>query len=265
MDSAIEVSGTWNARDVGGYTTTDEGTVMNPGVLYRSATLARLDDTGVARLAQLGITSVLDLRTPDEVARDGTDRLPPDVEVFSLPFGVPEGKESRLVAADVAQAIQESYGELSFDGKALMQQLYRDFVTNAAAHRAVATGLEVLAGSKTGTLVHCSAGKDRTGFFVAIVQLMCGVNQQGVMTEYLRSATSEEKLKKSVPAIIGKNPAIVEPMLRVDSSYMEAAFDQMRAVYASFDGYLDATKIPQSVRKEIRRRFTALATPGKGR
>ena len=75
-----ELSGAWNFRDVA------EETAIRPGLLYRSSQLSQLSDAGRAVFRRLGITDVADLRSHQEVQRQGTGQVPDGVAVHLLPF-----------------------------------------------------------------------------------------------------------------------------------------------------------------------------------
>ena len=90
----IDVSGTFNFRDVGGRPTGD-GSMMRSGVLYRSASLDSLDEDGLQQIEALGISTVLDLRSTGEVESHG--RFPYEVVPVRFihlpsPFGPPSGE-----------------------------------------------------------------------------------------------------------------------------------------------------------------------------
>ena len=81
----IRLDGQSNFRDMGGYETTD-GKRVKWNQLYRSGELPRLSDNDVARLEKLGIITVINFLTEDEIKARGEDRLPPDVREISLPI-----------------------------------------------------------------------------------------------------------------------------------------------------------------------------------
>ncbi|TDT30948.1 tyrosine-protein phosphatase [Naumannella halotolerans] len=170
------IDGTVNFRDIGGLPRRDGGRTPG-GVLFRSDTLATVTDTGLSQFAATGIATVIDLRTPAE--RDSApDRLPPVPEprVVDLP----------LLEGAVAQMISMPSEELQIP---TLGELYIDLLGHAGPVFAeVAT---IVGESGDGVLVHCSAGKDRTGVAIAVLLDAVGVDRAAVVADY---AASTERL-----------------------------------------------------------------------
>jgi protein-tyrosine phosphatase len=182
MPRRIPLPGTVNMRDVGGYPTSDGGTVRWR-TLLRSDALSRLDDTGRAALAGFGLRTVVDLRTSEEAenapsALDGTS-----ARVFHVPL---------LRAED-------------FDGlPPELAEVYRRMVDNRGEALARAVGTLATADALPG-LVHCSAGKDRTGLVVALVLDLLGVPDEIIAADY---ATSAENLDTEAAHVVSQIQAI---------------------------------------------------------
>jgi protein-tyrosine phosphatase len=182
MPRRIPLPGTVNMRDIGGYPTSGGGTVRWR-TLLRSDALSRLDDTGRAALAGLGLRTVVDLRTSEEAenapsALDGTS-----ARVFHVPL---------LRAED-------------FDGlPPELAEVYRRMVDNRGEALARAVGTLATADALPG-LVHCSAGKDRTGLVVALVLDLLGVPDEIIAADY---ATSAENLDTEAAHVVSQIQAI---------------------------------------------------------
>ena len=164
-----KLSGAWNFRDV----TQTAGIAR--GRLFRSSELSKLDDAGRAALTEIGVTDVADLRSPAELARRGPGAVPDDVVLHHLPF--PEVSHSHSDSDEPAEAPHEtawqkmmteySDEEPAEAGQRWMTNEYERFPTLGGAQRAVRKVITLLADGRA-VLVHCFAGKDRTGFAVAI-------------------------------------------------------------------------------------------------
>ena len=166
-DRYIALPGTLNLRDVGGYPVADGGTVRWR-TLLRSDALNRLDDAGRAVLADLGLRTVIDLRTDSEVeaapsALDGTAAQTVRVPLFSA----------------------EAIGRLPPD----LPAVYRYMIDNCGAAIAKAIGRLAVPGALPG-LVHCTAGKDRTGLVTALVLEVIGVPDDVIAADYALSHSS---------------------------------------------------------------------------
>ncbi len=238
---ALELSTVANLRDIGGWRVPGGGRVAS-GLVYRSTDLSRLAEPDLSTFATLGIRTVFDLRTAAE-------RLAaPDV----LPLGA--GYRSLDVLADSTMAIPASLGALLADPpgatrtlrgggvQALFDVAYREIVTLPSARRSYRHLFRDLACAQAQpALVHCTAGKDRTGWAVAVLLLLLGVSQDDVLAEYLRT---NELLRPVLAPILdqfaaaGGDPTLLGPVLGVTAAYLEAAFDEVRAQYGSIQGYV---------------------------
>lgn len=193
----IDIPGLPNLRDVGGWPMASGETVAY-GRLYRSIDLHRLAAGGAERLAALGIRTVYDLRT-------GGER---DAEPDRLLDG------ARLVIADVladaAGAAPAQLLALLHDPRlaerrlsggqaaALFAQGYRDIVSlpsALAAYRMMFADL--MHPASRPALVHCTTGKDRTGWAAAALLMLLGVSERDVMADYL--LTNDELLPALQP------------------------------------------------------------------
>ncbi len=229
-----------NLRDVGGWPTRDGRTVRG-GQLYRSVELSKLDDDGLAAFSRLGVRTVYDLRTESERVAD-PDRLPPGTEHVvadvladmqdSVPANLPE------LFADPARV-----EAILRDGTAtsMLAVAYRDIVrvpSALTAYRTLYTGLAD-AGRRP-ALIHCTTGKDRTGWGAAALLMLLGVSDDDVQRDYLR--TNDDLLPALAPifdrfAESGVDPALLHPILGVDTAYLRAAVDEMESQFGSIDGY----------------------------
>jgi protein-tyrosine phosphatase len=256
-----ELSGAWNFRDVA------DGTAgLRPGRLFRSGELSRLDDDGRATLLQLGITDVADLRANREVARRGPGLVPNGIDVHLLPF--PDlGDEGGDDEPNDGEAPHESAFRKLFEGEAgeaeesgespaeaagrYMVDEYRQFPTRNGAQRALHRVVTLL-GAGRPVLTHCFAGKDRTGFVIATVLEMIGLERDAIVADYLRSNDSVPLLRERITEMIQQRsdteltPEVVkftearlsDEVLGVRAEYLDAARRTIDETYGSLDGYL---------------------------
>lgn len=173
MDSTaqrIPIEGTYNFRDVGGYPV-DGGTTRR-GKLFRADALGRLSPSGREALRELGIRIVIDLRDDFEVAAlpDALDGL--DVEVLHLPVFEGSGASASTVGATIVHL----YDKIVFQHTDVIVRALREIAD---------TGEEPV-------VVHCTAGKDRTGIVVALALLAVGVDRETVVSDY---AVTEDNLR----------------------------------------------------------------------
>lgn len=281
IPDALDIPGTWNARDVGGRAVPAGATApLRTGVLVRTASLSRLTPEGVAALEALGVTLDLDLRGADEVERDGQDVVPATTRVVPRPLDPAVGVGHALGGADAPAASgtpgreEAATEERSADtaamigrllgaddpqalARAMMHGVYATFVTDPTIRRTVGETLEDIAEADGAVVVHCSAGKDRTGWIVALVQHVCGVSEEDRLAEYLASGAAVEGLAAVIPPIPGLDKDALTPLLGVEPEYLRGAWELAENEFGSIDGYLDACGAGPATRAKIARKFAA--------
>ncbi|MEM1110916.1 MAG: tyrosine-protein phosphatase [Pseudomonadota bacterium] len=248
----IALDGSPNFRDFGGYKTTDDRT-LRWGYLFRSGQLSRLTSRDVDTLAGLGLDLVCDFRREDEQQIEPS-RLPGErtPRVVSLPI-VP-GSNS----AFFEQGERELHGRETM--VAFMEEVNRDFVEGQAETYARMFE-EILATDEARFLVHCAAGKDRTGFAAALVLLALGVSEQLIMQDYMLTGQfySPEREVARLREKYGLEDMAAEailPMLEVHRGYLQRALDTINQQYGDTRTYLsEVLHVGESEREELRRRY----------
>ncbi|WP_435735865.1 tyrosine-protein phosphatase [Cellulosimicrobium sp. PMB13] len=260
VPGALEIEGTWNARDVGGRAVPVQGSdPLRTGVLLRTASLSRLTANGQAALADLGVTTVLDLRGDDELARDGADVVPGGVTVLrrgmdpARGLGAASGAEGGARSADPAALVAGlvTAPDPAAVARRMMLGVYETFVRDAGIRATVGQVLADIAAAPGAVVVHCSAGKDRTGWVVALAQHLAGVGEADRMAEYLASAAAADGLAAVVPPIPGLDAAALGPLLTVEPDYLDSAWDLAEREHGDIDGYLAACGVTDDVRRAL--------------
>ena len=177
VDRHVRLARVHNLRDVGGYPTTD-GRRVAWGRLYRSDSLARLEGEDLRRFQELGIRTVIDLRYPDEIERNG--RVPELPGLMFYNFSVEHRPyDQTIIDASVPPGpfFAERYAEVALDGIVELRQT-----------------LEVIAGTgELPLLFNCHAGKDRTGIVAALVLSLLGVDRDDVVEDFALSNLATER------------------------------------------------------------------------
>jgi protein-tyrosine phosphatase len=249
------LSGAWNFRDIA------EGTGLRPGVFFRSSELSGLDDDGRRALLGLGITDVADLRSPREVERHGAGSVPDEVAIHRLPFPDLSASPSDGQAPhdySFSQLFSEDAGDEPVDVAAAryMTEEYERFPTLGGAKRAVAQIVSLLATDRA-VITHCFAGKDRTGFAVAVVLEALGVDRDAILADYLRSNDAVPLLRERIvatmrerggeemtpEAITFAEAKLTEAVLGVREDYLAASRRGIEAHYGSLAGYLESAGV----------------------
>ena len=248
---SLNLSGTWNSRDVASITN------IKPDVLLRSASLAKLSKSGQAKLLEMGVTDVIDLRSEREIRDDGIDKLPASINSHIL--SIDAGDVSNLkgtLGADIGESIKmlmagENAEELGAD---YMADMYKRMMAEPAYTKKLTDGLKIIANAKGSTLVHCTAGKDRTGVLVALVLLILKVNADLIKKDYMYSNNSVETLQASIGASNGQSK-FIRSMLEVKPRYLSSAWDEANAHYANLDDFLKKNDFSEKDLQKLRNKF----------
>ena len=236
----ISVDGASNFRDFGGYPTAS-GKTVRWRQLYRSAKLSGLTDMGIETFESLGIRMVIDLRRQDEI-NDAPDHLPQGVDWQKITL-----KESTI--GDVlAQALLDGdTSGLEFDK---LVQSYADFYTSNVEKYGELLPL-VMSSDNRPIDIHCAGGAGRTGFTVALIQLVLGVTEVGVMDDYLLTneviasdlQEAVEYFLETIRTNTGQEPTEEDMenltnFVTMHSEYLQSALDRVVEVYGSVDNFI---------------------------
>ncbi|MFD4317510.1 tyrosine-protein phosphatase [Streptomyces sp. NPDC058548] len=239
----IPLQGAVNVRDLGGYPTYD-GSRVRYGLAYRGDHLAKLTDADVTTLAGLGLGTVVDLRIPLEVGYDGADRLPAGAVPVPRPV-TDNGLFGQLLTAIGSRDPVRQEEMLGGDrAAAFMREVYRTFVTDPANRAAFAATLRDLADRRRGPLLlHCTSGKDRTGWTGWLLLTLLGVPDSLARADYLASntfrATYDARVREGLKqAGLMQNPALIIPLQEVRAEYLDTALEQLRSSYGSVFRYV---------------------------
>ncbi len=240
--AGLAVASVPNMRDLGGWSTRDGGRVVR-GMVYRSTDLSRLTKEDHRTVGALGIRAVFDLRTVGERA------TAPDV----LPEGA--GYRSLDILADSTLAVPANLMKLLTDPPAATEALtparvldlfgsaYREIIGLPSARSGYRELFYDLGpGADRPALLHCTTGKDRTGWAAAALLMLLGVSDEDVMAEYL--LTNDLLLPALAPMFDqfragGGDPEVLVPVFGVEPAYLNVALETMSGQYGSIEGYFN--------------------------
>ncbi|MFB7620292.1 tyrosine-protein phosphatase [Kitasatospora sp. NPDC056181] len=208
-DRTLVWDGCLNVRDLGGIRTTGGGRTAHRAIV-RADNLDRLTAEGWDTLLDHGIRTVVDLR---------------NIEEYKPLLPLPEGVELIRVPLDelAGPAWWETYGRL--DGTPLALRPYLDHCAHAAAEL-----VTTIAGARPGGLVvHCGAGRDRTGLAALLLLALVGAEPSEIVADYLLSAPNVRPLY----GMLG----LPDQHLRIDAVLAEAGTTAEAALYATLDGF----------------------------
>ncbi|MCU0515144.1 MAG: tyrosine-protein phosphatase [Anaerolineae bacterium] len=222
-----------NLRDIGGYHTTD-GQMVRWNRVYRGAALANLSPEDAAALHERGLKLVCDLRTHEEIAA-APDRMPhAGVEYLHLPALQETSRLNRLrimlLERDrLRDTLVDAYTRIMIDNNAA---LFGTLLRRVADEDALPL------------LIHCTAGKDRTGIAVALLLRLLGVPEDTVIEDYSLSNLYYDYFRQVTRPVLrqlayfGITEAEASPLLLADPATLRAMFRHLEARYGTVAQYL---------------------------
>lgn len=246
-----------NFRDFGGYASRHGGQIARRR-LFRSAHHAAATDADLAAMAGLGLAAVVDLRRPKErEAQPSRRHLNFAAAVIECELGDQADPPhlAFLRQTDLSPAsVRDFY--LDYYAKAPFQPQHRELFRRY---------FEALADRDGAVLIHCTAGKDRTGLLAALTHHILGVHDDDITEDYLltNAATRmDERLSTVAVALeeaLGKKPSdvAVRAFLGVDAEFLEAGFAAIRAEAGSIEAYLDDLGVDGARQDRIREKLLA--------
>lgn len=233
-DRWIDLDGLVNMRDLGGLPTRDGGRVADRR-LIRSDNLQDLTEGDVTRLVHdLGVSDIIDLRTDTELHIEGPGPLR---QVQSLTHHHHSLIQERLPSEAVKDVGQRALvmpwqEDDPVRDAAFWAQHYLGYLSRRPD--SVAAALRVVAGAHGATVVHCAAGKDRTGTVVAMALDVAGVPREEIVADYVLTG-------ERIEAIIGRlspRPAYGEALAKQSIADQVPRAESIEAILTALsDGY----------------------------
>ncbi|MGM0216432.1 tyrosine-protein phosphatase [Enterococcus sp. AZ109] len=241
-----------NFRDLGGYPTKD-GKKIKWGLLYRSDYFWNLNDESRQYVINLGIRSIIDYRTDAEIL----ERPNKDIQASLVVQCNPKAMTAELSGAMQSREHSKETEKLMYDkaviatkqqenaGDLQMMEQQRNFVLDENAKTAFKKALEVILNTNNLPVdQHCRGGKDRTGFGVALLLGILGVDQEVIMYDYMltkkyrkqRNTYLKNKYKETY-----HNPKVIEYLFsffELKESYLAASFSEIAKKYPSIEDYV---------------------------
>ncbi|WP_330254575.1 tyrosine-protein phosphatase [Nocardia sp. NBC_00565] len=218
-----------NVRDLGGLPVLGGGTTRF-GIAYRSSTPQHLteDDLGIL-IGPVGLRTLIDLRNPDEVVREGCGRLTgsPAVRMVNLPV-----RKATGVAATPAELVPDGR---HYD----LVGLYRDLLSGSG--ESIVAAARLIADAERHSVVfHCAAGKDRTGIVAAMVLDAVGVPAEAIAADYALTGERLERIRARLDALPSYHglPPVRTGILAVDPDVIIGFLDELHRTHDGAAGWL---------------------------
>jgi protein-tyrosine phosphatase len=227
-----------NFRDIGGYRA--QAATVRWGKVYRTGVLSYLTDEDHRALQQLRVTAICDLRRAEEREREPTSW--PDSNVSLLHWG--DGEVIPTIRAFAARHPATPAGMY-----AAMLDLYRALPAWMAPR--LRGMFECIAADRTPLIVHCAAGKDRTGIAIALLLHVLGVSMETILEDYVltNSAGDFEQFIRTRGAshlgladqhhpLLALSPEVRRVLFAAEADYLQAAFTAIDSEFGGVDAYL---------------------------
>ena len=244
-----------NFRDLGGLNT-DDGRLVRAGMIYRSEGPASFEPVHRDELAALGIRLVCDLRA-------ATERLkaPNDWAGTSRLLNIDINADLRANPSELLETMKEDRSV-----EALKCANVRNYAAMPGALRPRFRELiQAIVDGETPVLIHCTAGKDRTGVLTALLLLALSVPEDVVKADYLRSEIFGQNLwmrgglREQIAGVFGFLPddAFIDALVGVDPEFLDAALAALQREWGSIGAYLRAAGIEDDLLDRYRQVMTA--------
>lgn len=246
LNKGKTVNNSINFRDCGGYPINDSSR-MKQGVLFRSGSLDRVRGKNLRRVRAASLGTMIDLRPNEERSRKivqfaGVDRI-------TIPFDVDRISRERIAPyINRRDGIQHIISETD--------AVYRDMVSLAAA--GVHDLFSVLISARYPLCINCRAGKDRTGFAVALIHMALGVSVDDMIVDYLETnrffLSRVRRMTRPLTLLsLGRFPARTwEAALTARESSLRAVIQTIENDHGGIEGYLDHCGIGKDKRARLR-------------
>ena len=252
----LPLEGVSNFRDYGGYPTTDGGRVKT-GRLYRSAHHGRATDADLEAIAALNLAVVVDLRRKGEREREPSRRHTDFAgHVIDNDIGdVTEDPWHLFVRGSDLSALAFREHGLGY---------YRDAPFEARHIDLYKRYFQTLAQADGPVLIHCAAGKDRTGLLAALTHHVLGVHPDDMVADFLltNAAVDYDRLIPMVSEMMTEQtgrtptPEAVRVAMGVHADYLDTAFSAIKDRYGSVDAYLEQVLgVDEALKQKIRARL----------
>lgn len=252
--------GVENVRDFGDYDTAAARRIA-PGRLFRSGHWANASDADLDRFQTLGVTTVVDLRRAVEREQQPSRR---HADFTAVVITTPASPEDLTEAPHIA--FLKSQDLTPDSSREFMASAYRRIPYEAPHLDLFSRYFRALAQDDGGVLIHCAAGKDRTGILAALTHRMLGVHADDLVEDYVLT-NAAVRLEERAPEIAQRlsrwtgrpaSPEAVVAFVGVEPAYLDEAFTEIERRSGSLDAYFaKALGLDAATRDRIAERLLA--------
>ena len=240
-----------NFRDLGGLPTQDARRVRH-GLLFRSEGPASFFDDHRAELGALGIRSVCDLRSAGERDTAPNDWCGPECRILNLDMNT----DLRAQGEDIWESLRRDPS--AENARRVMTENYRMMPQALEAH--MLPLVDALLNGDVPMIVHCTAGKDRTGVVIALLLALLGVGMKDILHDYGKSdifgenmqiAGSIEDCFLKCFGFVPEAP-VVAMLIGTEQEFLKAALQQVDSRWGGATAYFDAVGVDVARQEALR-------------
>jgi len=253
----LPLEGIENFRDFGGYGASD-GRRMVQGRFWRSAHHGKATPADISAIRALDLTTVVDLRRPRERESEPSRR--------------PDGFSGQIIQCDLGDRAEAPHVAFLRDTDLTpdsVDAFFMDYYAKAPfepRHPILFRGyFEALLAAEASVLIHCTAGKDRTGLLAALTHHVLGVHRDDAISDFLMT-NSAARVEARAPLVaqalaqsLGRVPSdtAVRLFLGVDGKYLDAALEAIARQCGSLESYLAGLGVDAVATGRLRDRYLA--------
>lgn len=224
-----------NFRDIGGCKSSG-GRVVKEGLFFRSANLVNLSKNDLKMLKDLNIKTIFDFRDESERLSSPSD-IVENINYIRIP-AMPQLKSNIVKLGSVKEMMENMFDKNNaFE---LLKEAYYNLPVNNPAYKELVKLMQN--DSNLPILMHCTAGKDRTGVGSAIILMILGVNRSSIVEDYLKS---NQSAKDSINEILSVQPELknvpkdkLKYIFGVNEIYINEVFKRIDTDFDSTEDYL---------------------------
>lgn len=257
QDRVLPLEGIHNFRDYGGYAA--RGGRLRKGVLWRSGQHSEATPDDLAKVQRIGLGTVIDLRGDSE--REANPCLRHEDFAGDVLFhpGETASVRGRAAHEEMAREVRSAA-----DAHQAMLRLYETLPFRPVLVGTFRLYMQALAERDAPSLLHCLAGKDRTGVAAALVHHLLGVHPDDMMADYLLTNTAgnaEARIEAGARHVregFGRSmdDAAVRVLMGVDAAFLDRAFAAMVEGHGSVEDYArDVLGVTPQVLEAMERRL----------